>query len=211
MAEGTYPMQERLRRQIGFIVEIDKVKSIFRRTRIFHNKRYENDAEHAWHMCMAALVLSEYSNEKIDIAKVVKMALIHDIVEIDPGDTYLYDKNQRRKAANERKCAERVFGLLPDDQRGEFMALWEEFEAKETAEAKFAGAMDRLGPLMQNCHDDGHAWKKHGVTSDRVLKVNRQIEKGSGAIWEWARAMIKEAVREGKLHRHKNKKQIKSL
>jgi putative hydrolase of HD superfamily len=143
--------------------------------------------------------LSEYANEKIDVAKVVKMALIHDIVEIDPGDTYLYDNTRTDKAALERKCAERVFGLLPEEQRKEFIALWEEFEAKETPEAKFAGAMDRLGPLMQNYHDDGHAWKKHGVTSDRVLAANRQIEKGSRAIWDFARSMIEEAVRDGKL------------
>jgi putative hydrolase of HD superfamily len=196
-------MEERFRKQIDFIIEIDKVKSIIRRTRIFHGKRYENDAEHAWHMSMAALILSEYANEKIDSAKVMKMALIHDIVEIDPGDTYLYD-TRADKTVEERKCAERVFGLLPEDQGREFLALWEEFEAKETPEARFAGAMDRLGPLMQNFLDDGHAWKKHGITSDRVLGVNRQIEKGSKAVWDYAQEIIEKAIRTGILNKNEN-------
>lgn len=192
-------IDERLRKQIDFLIEIDKVKSVFRQTRIFHNKREENDAEHGWHMSLMALILSEYSNEKIDILKVVKMALIHDLVEIDAGDTYLYKENQEDKREKETKCAERIFGLLPDDQRDEYLELWKEFEDKKSAEAKFAGSMDRIGPLMQNALDNGHAWKKHNVTSDKVLKVNKQIENGSEKIWEFARSLIEGAVKKGDL------------
>jgi|SRR5690554_330027 len=191
--------KERFQKQINFLIEIDKVKSIFRRTRIFNNKRYENDAEHGWHMSLMALILAEYSNEKIDICKVIKMALIHDLVEIDAGDTFLYADNQTEKIMNERKCAERIFGLLPEDQYKEIMGLWEEFEAKETFEAKFAGSMDRLGPIMQNFYDNGHAWKKHNITSDKVLKVNKQIQNGSEELWEYAKSLIEKSIEKGNL------------
>ncbi|MDG5813889.1 HD domain-containing protein [Chitinispirillales bacterium ANBcel5] len=189
----------RFQKQIGFLIEIDKVKNVFRKTRLFHDKRYENDAEHGWHMSMMAIILSEYSNEKIDLSRVIKMALIHDLVELDAGDTYLYAENQDEKVDKERKCAQRVFGMLPDDQRDEFLNLWEEFEAKETNEAKFAGAIDRLGPVMQNYFDEGHAWKEHNVPSHKVKGVNSQIEKGSVMIWEYVQSLIEEAVREGYL------------
>lgn len=190
-------IKERFQKQINFLIEIDKVKSIFRRTRIFNNKRYENDAEHGWHMSLMALILAEYSNAKIDICKVIKMALIHDLVEIDAGDTFLYADNQIEKNRNERKCAERIFGLLPEDQYREIMGLWEEFEAKETAEAKFAGSMDRLGPVMQNFYDNGHAWQKHNITSDKILKINSQIQKGSKELWEYAKMLIEKAIENG--------------
>ncbi len=199
MADNTTNKHDRLRKQLEFIIEVDKVKSIFRRTRNFDSKRYENDAEHAWHMSLMAVVLSEYANEKVDLLRVVKMALIHDLVEIDVGDTFLYAADRNNKAAEERACAQRVFGLLPEEQRDEFLALWEEFEAKETAEARFAGAIDRLEPLMQNWMDAGHAWKKHGVSSNRVMDANRKIELGSTVLWERARVMIEEATGEGPL------------
>lgn len=192
-------LEDRLKKQISFLIEIDKVKSIFRKTRIFHTKRYENDAEHAWHLAMMAIILSEHSNQPIDILKVIKMTLIHDLVEIDAGDTFLYAEHQEEKVSNERKCAERIFGLLPDEQRDEFLSLWEEFEAKQTAEAKFAGSIDRLEPVMQNHLDQGHAWKMHHVTSDKVLNVNRQIENGSNVLWEFARTLIQESVEQGNL------------
>jgi putative hydrolases of HD superfamily len=201
MTEEKNDLKERFQKQIDFLIEIDKVKGIFRKTRIFNNKRYENDAEHGWHMSLMALILAEYSNETIDIAKVVKMALIHDLVEIDVGDTYLYAEYQEDKVENERKCAERVFGLLPEDQQVEFYALWEEFESKVTPEARFAGAMDRLGPVMQNYFDDGHAWKIHTVTSDKVTKVNRQIDKGSSVIWEYVQSLISGAIEKGYLQK----------
>ncbi|KMQ52763.1 phosphohydrolase [Chitinispirillum alkaliphilum] len=188
---------ERLEKQIRFLIEIDKVKNIIRRTRLISSKRYENDAEHGWHMGLMALILSEYSNEKIDICKVVKMALIHDIVEIDAGDTFLYAEDQSEKEEKEQACAKRVFGLLPQDQYEEFMSLWEEFEAKETAEAKFAGSLDRLGPVMQNYHDNGHAWRKHNITSDLVLNKNSQINKGSNRLWQYVKELIDNAVKRG--------------
>lgn len=201
MTEEKNDPKVRFQKQINFLIEIDKVKTIFRKTRIFTDKRYENDAEHGWHMGLMALILAEYSNDTIDIAKVVKMALIHDLVEIDVGDTYLYAEHQEDKVQKERKCAERIFGLLPPDQRDEFLALWEEFEAKATSEAKFAGSMDRLGPVMQNYFDNGHAWKIHNVTSDKVRKVNRQIEKGSKAIWEYVESLIDESIEKGHLRK----------
>lgn len=192
-------LAQRMQKQLNFIIEIDKVKSIVRKSRIFHNKRYENDAEHGWHMSLMALVLAEYSNDKIDICKVIKMALIHDLVEIDAGDTLLYAANRNDAAKDERKCAERVFGILPDDQYKEYFALWEEFEAKETAEAKFAGAMDRLEPLMQNYYDNGHTWKKNDIPAEKVLNLNKQMEKGSNTLWDYAKSLIEESIQKGYL------------
>jgi putative hydrolase of HD superfamily len=192
---------QRFRQQLEFIIEIDKVKSIIRKSRTFHNKRYENDAEHGWHISMMALVLAEYANEQIDISKVIRMTLIHDLVEIDAGDTFLYAANRNDATVNERECAKRIFGMLPEDQCNEFMALWEEFEAKETAEAKFAGVLDRLEPLMQNYHDEGHTWKKHSIPSEKVLALNSKMEKGSAVIWDYAKSMIEDAVRRGYLDR----------
>ncbi len=192
-------MQNRLKQQIAFLVEIDKVKNIFRRTRNYDHSRYENDAEHGWHMTMMALVLAEHANRDIDICKVLKMALIHDIVEIDAGDTFLYAAHQENKHQTEMAAASRIFGLLPDDQRDEFIALWEEFEERTTPEARFARAIDRLGPLMQNHLDNGHAWKKHGVASDRVIAVNSIIEDGSREVWDFARGLIEESIAKGDL------------
>ncbi len=199
MNESFNNITHRLRQQLEFIIEIDKVKSIIRKSRTFHNKRYENDAEHGWQISMMALVLAEYANEKIDIGKVIKMTLIHDLVEIDAGDTFLYAANRNDATINERECAKRIFGMLPEDQCNEFMALWEEFEAKETPEAKFAGVLDRLEPLMQNYHDEGHTWKKYSIPSEKVLALNSKIEQGSAVIWEYAKSMIEDAVRRGYL------------
>jgi putative hydrolase of HD superfamily len=190
-------MTQRLQKQIEFIIEIDKVKSIFRKSRIFHNKRYENDAEHGWHISLMALVMAEYANEEIDISKVIKMTLIHDLVEIDAGDTLLYAANRNDVTADERKCAERIFGMLPEDQRNEFLSLWEEFEAKESAEAKFAGVLDRLEPLLQNYHDEGYTWKKHAISSEKVFNLNKQMEKGSTTIWEYAKLLIEDSIQKG--------------
>ena len=202
MSTNREAIGERFLQQIDFLIEIDRVKTVFRKTRLFSdNKRYENDAEHGWHMSLMALILSEHSNQQVDISKVVKMALIHDLVEIDTGDIFLYAENQGDKTVNERECAERIFGLLPEDQRDEYMKLWEEFEAKETAEAQFAGALDRLGPVMQNYYDSGHAWKKHNITADKVLKVNQQIKDGSEKIWQFAKSLIDKAVEKGDLEK----------
>jgi putative hydrolases of HD superfamily len=199
MTQEINKLAQRIEKQMNFIVEIDKVKSIIRKSRIFHNKRYENDAEHGWHISLMALILSEYANDEIDVGKVIKMALIHDLVEIDAGDTLLYAANRNDATIDERKCAERIFGMLPEDQCNEFLALWEEFEAKETAEARFASAMDRLEPLMQNYHDNGHTWKKHNITAEKVLKLNKQIDKGSNTIWDYAKSLIDESIQKGYL------------
>ncbi len=194
-------MTERFEKQIRFLIEIDKLKHIFRRTRLFNKSRYENDSEHSWHMSMMALVLAEYANDAhIDLCKVIKMALIHDIVEIDAGDTFLYAENiQEKKFNSESAAALRIFGLLPEDQRDEFVSLWEEFEKKETPEARFAGAIDRLGPVMQNYFDKGHAWQKHNVPSAKVISVVGQIEKGSATIWDYAKSLIEESIQNGDL------------
>ena len=141
-------MEERLKQQIDFIIEIDKVKSIIRKTKLFDGTRYENDAEHSWHICMMAIILQEYSNEKVDLSKVLKMLLIHDLVEIDAGDYLVYTDKNIEKNEKEQKAAERIFSILPDEQKDELIFLWKEFELKETTEAKFAFALDRLEPVM---------------------------------------------------------------
>lgn len=189
-------MNKKLRKQIEFIEEIDKLKSIIRRTRLLDNSRYENDAEHSWHLAMMAIVLSEYANEKnIDLLKVIKMLLIHDIPEIDAGDTFLYDTDGRMDSIeNEKKGAERIFGILPSGMAEKLIGLWDEFEKKETPEAKFAGALDRLEPLLQNYNTGGHAWKKHGIVRSQVEKINMTIEQGSQTLWDLAQSLIGESV-----------------
>jgi putative hydrolases of HD superfamily len=186
-------MDDRFMKQMNFLIEIDKVKHIFRHTRLFDGSRNENDSEHSWHLALMAIVLSEYANSPVDLAKVIRMVLIHDIVEIDAGDIIVYAESlngQRLEA--ERAAAKRIFGLLPDEQRDEMIQLWEEFEKKETMEAKFAGALDRLEPVLQNCLDKGYAWHRHGITEEKVLSLNSRIGSGSKIIWEHARKMIEE-------------------
>ena len=162
-------MDERLKKQLAFALEIDKEKNIFRQTHLSGHGRNENDAEHAWHMAIMAYVLREYSNEKIDVAKVMLMCLIHDIVEIDAGDTYAYDaENLKTQKAREDAAKERIFSLLPDEQKEELIALFDEFEAFETPESKFAHAMDNLQPLMLNNSNGGADWKEHEVTAQQV-------------------------------------------
>jgi putative hydrolase of HD superfamily len=194
-------MENRLDLQLRFIVEIDRLKNIFRQTRLFDNSRHENDAEHAWHLAVMALTLGEYADEKINVNRVVRMVLVHDIVEADAGDTFLYDeKANTAKAETERRAAERIFGLLPADQMVEFKSLWEEFEARETADARFAAALDRLEPLMQNALTAGHAWKRHDVRKNEVVGKTRPIiEAGSRELWRLAESLIAEAVESGHL------------
>jgi putative hydrolase of HD superfamily len=188
--------KKKLRKQIEFIEEIDKLKSIIRRTRLLDDSRYENDAEHSWHLAMMAIVLSEHANDKnIDLLKVIKMLLIHDIPEIDAGDTFLYDKDGRIDSVeNEKKGAERIFSILPSGMTEELIGLWEEFEKKKTPEAKFAGALDRLEPLLQNYNTGGHAWKKHGIVRSQVEKNNLTIVHGSQTLWDLAQSLIDESV-----------------
>jgi len=194
-------MENRLDLQMRFIVEIDKVKSIFRRTRLFDNSRHENDAEHSWHLAVMALTLKEYADEKIDVTRVIMMVLVHDIVEADAGDTFLYDEaGNEAKAALEKAAADRIFGLLPPDQKAEFTSLWEEFEARQTADARFAAALDRLEPMMQNALTEGYAWKRHNVKKGQVIRKNRPVvEAGSKALWKFAEELIDRAFESGYL------------
>lgn len=181
-----YETPERLKKQFDFILQADAEKEIERRTLISSGKRFENDSEHAWHMALMAILLSEYANEEIDVLKTVTMILIHDIVEIDAGDTYCYDyelgKSQRER---EVKAANRIYALLPDDQSKKLRALWDEFEANETPEAHFAHAMDCLQPTMLNNATNGEMWKKNGIKLSQVLKRNEYTEKGSKTLWDY--------------------------
>lgn len=192
---------ERLRRQMEFIVEVDKLKEVFRQTVVTQSRRGENSAEHSWHFALMVVVLAEHSNHQpLDVLRVLKMVLIHDLVEIDAGDTFAYDtKNMADQHEREAVAATRIFGLLPPDQAAEFRALWDEFEARRTPEAKFAAACDRIHPMLLNCRTEGHAWRKHGVTQDRVLARNAHAAEGSRALWEYALRMVDEAVAAGHL------------
>ena len=188
-------IEERLRKQLEFIIEIDKIKSVFRKTLLFDSSRYENDAEHAWHLAVMAIVLAEYSDQTVDLNKVIKMVLIHDIVEIDAGDTIFYETSERKlKAKKEENAAQRIFGILDESQKQEFIELWHEFEDRQTVEAKFASALDRLEPIMQNVMTDGHAWKKHGISKEDVLMKNApMIQSGSAALWSVVEKLISES------------------
>ena len=192
---------ERLRHQIAFITEVDKLKEVFRQTVVTQSRRAENSAEHSWHFALMIIVLAEHSNHQpLDVLHILKMVLIHDLVEIDAGDTFAYDtKNMADQHAREAVAATRIFGLLPPDQTTEFRALWDEFEEQRTPEAKFAAACDRFHPMLLNCLTDGHAWQKHGITHDRVLARNAHVAQGSQTIWEYAVRMIDEAVAKGHL------------
>lgn len=191
---------ERFKKQIAFILEADKEKNILRQTHINGYSRQETDAEHAWHMAMMVYLLQEYANEKFDVAKAMMMALVHDIVEIDAGDTYAYDNvDMQSSKQKEAQAAERIFGILPDDQRKELQALFEEFEACETAEAKFVRAMDNFQPLLLNDSNNGADWRLHGVKKTQV--VNRQIKSslGSSAVWEYTQSLIEKNVQKGNI------------
>lgn len=194
---------DRLDKQIRFIVEIDKLKHILRRTYLMDNSRHENDAEHSWHLAVMVLLLAEHAEKiQLNVNRAVKMVLIHDIVEIDAGDTFCYDtERQKGRLAAEKKAAERLFRILPDDQAEEFHGLWDEFEARETPEAKFAAALDRLQPLLHNFQTEGYAWKENGVTRDMVVERNKHIGDGSGELWRFAEQLIEDAVEKGYLDR----------
>lgn len=178
-------MQERLKKQIDFILEIDKEKNIFRQTHLSNHGRNENDAEHAWHMAVMAYLLQEYSNEPIDVARVMLMCLTHDVVEIDAGDTYAYDaEGKKTQKMREDAAKERIYSLLPEDQKEKLVAIFDEFEANETAEAKFAHAMDNLQPLLLNNSNDGNDWKEHGVSAAQVYGRQSQTKEGSETLYE---------------------------
>jgi putative hydrolases of HD superfamily len=190
----------RLERQIAFVIELDKLKQVLRQTRLMDGSRRENDAEHCWHVALMAVVLAEHAGAGIDVLRVLKMLLIHDVVEIDAGDTFLYAAvDAAAVAARETRAAERIFGLLPPDQAGELRALWEEFEARRSAEAKFARALDRLEPLLQNHRNGGGTWREHGVTVEQVLAKKHIVADGSAALWAFAVELIDDSLARGYL------------
>jgi putative hydrolase of HD superfamily len=190
--------QHRLQQQIDFILEIDKAKQIFRQNFLLDQSRHENDAEHSWHLALMAIVLCEYSKEPIDVCRVVKMLLVHDLVEIDAGDTFVYDVAAHvGKEEREIAAAERIFNLLPPDLAGEVRQLWDEFEARQTPEALFASSLDRLHPLLHNYHTQGGGWKKHDIDAERVRERNRRIQDGAPTLWRYAEGLIDDAVAQG--------------
>ena len=193
-------MNERLRKQLAFALEIDKEKNVFRQTHLSGHGRNENDAEHAWHMALMAYLLREYANEPVDIGKAMLMCLIHDIVEIDAGDTYAYDAEKlKTQKAREDAAKDRIFSLLPDDQKAELKALFDEFEESGTPEARFAHAMDNLQPLILNDSNDGGDWREHDVTAAQVCQRQSRTKEGSETLYEITAAIIKKHTRLGNL------------
>lgn len=192
--------EERLKKQMDFLLEVDKLKFITRQTYLSDGKRKENDGEHSWHLALMAVLLSEYSNEKVDLIKVITMVLIHDIVEIDAGDTYAYDAvGNQSKREREVKAADRIFNILPEDQAKKFRQLWEEFEAYETPEAKFAHVCDNVQPLMLNDATDGLAWREHEVKKSQVLQRNSRTGEGSQVMMEYINKILDKNVESGNL------------
>lgn len=193
-------MDERLKKQLEFVLEIDKEKNIFRQTHLSGQGRNENDAEHAWHMAIMAYLLREYANEPVDIGRVMLMCLIHDIVEIDAGDTYAYDaEGLKTQKAREDAAKERIFSLLPEDQKQELLQIFDEFEAFQTPEAKFARAMDNLQPLLLNDSNDGGDWKEHEVNAEKVYGRQRKTKRGSEKLFEVTDQILKENIAKGNL------------
>ena len=193
-------MNERIEKQIAFSLEIDKVKNVFRQTHLSNSGRNENDAEHSWHMAVMAYLFREYANENVDIGKVMLMCLIHDIVEIDAGDTYAYDEEGlQTQKAREEAAKQRIFSILPEDQKNEFSALFDEFEAYETAESKFAHAMDNFQPLMLNNSNNGGDWRKHNVTARQVYKRQGKTRLGSEKLFELTEQIIEDNIQKGNL------------
>lgn len=187
-------------KQMSFIMELDKIKKISRQTYLSDGSRKENDAEHSWHLALMAFVLADYANEKIDVLKTMKMVLLHDVIEIDAGDTYAYDtEGNKTKRERELKAADRIFGLLPEKQMAEYRGLWDEFEAMETPEAKFANMLDKVQPLLLNAATDGKSWEEHGVKVSQVLARNARTHEGSEELWAYAKRLIDEQLERGHL------------
>ena len=191
---------ERLQQQIAFLMEIDKVKNIFRQTYLADGERKENDAEHSWHIALMAVLLQEHAEEEVDLLKVMTMVLIHDLVEIDAGDTYAYDsEGTKSKRERELKAAERIFGILPKDQGTYFRSLWDEFEEYSTEDAKFAHLLDNFQPLLLNDASDGKSWAEHGVHKAQVCKRNERIADTSDIVWEKMLEIMDKHVEKGNL------------
>ena len=198
-------LHDTLSKQIEFIKEIDKIKYIQRKTKLFNSDRPENDAEHSWHLAMMTLVLAEHSDTRVDVLKVLKMVLIHDIVEIDAGDTFIYDSTKNHTNTDEElMAAKRIFGLLPTKQAEEFIAIWQEFENGQTNEAKFAKSMDRLEPLLQNISNNGGTWREFDVDYTKVYEKKKAIKEGSASLWKYTENLINESVDKGILKKKKN-------
>ncbi len=190
---------DRLEKQLALLIELDKLKSVLRRTRVKSAEgRLENSGEHSWHVTLMAVLMVEHANAPVDICRVMKMLLIHDVVEIDAGDTFVYDTAaSKEQAEKEIKAAERLFGMLPTDQGQELLALWLEFEATQSDDAKYAKALDRLIPMLLNYHTNGQSWKENSVTREQALTINKRIEFGSVTLWDKAKELIEEATEKG--------------
>ncbi len=209
MEQGTAPddwlktAPEDLAKQLDFLVEIDALKTVIRANPISTSKRLENSAEHSWHLAMFALILADHSDRPVDIARVIKMLLLHDIIEIDVGDVPIHasDTDQADIAAQEDQAAQRIFGLLPDEQGQELLALWREFEAAETDDARFAKSVDRFQPVVLNHVSKGGTWADYNVTRDKARAVCYQVEKGSKALWERLNVILDDAVKGGWLRK----------
>lgn len=194
--ESLENIDERLLKQMDFIMEIDKLKRVVRQSYISDASRKETDTDHSWSLAMMVFLLSEHANKNIDVLKTIKMVLIHDIVEIDAGDTYAYDEAANTtKRDRELKAADRIFGILPDDQAKELRALWDEFEEQSTQEARFAKTLDNIQPLMLNDITDGLAWREHKVRKEQIMKRNKNTKDGSEKIWEFGKNIIEENVK----------------
>ena len=196
---------DNLLKQVNFIKEIDKLKYIQRKTKLFNSDRHENDAEHSWHLAMMTLVLAEHSDAPIDVLKVLKMVLIHDIVEIDAGDTFIYDSLKNHTNTDEELvAAKRIFGLLPEEQANEFITIWQEFEEGVTNEAKFAKSMDRFEPLLQNTSNNGGTWAEFNVDYQKVYDKKKAIKQGSASLWSYSENLLNESVEKGILKKQKD-------
>ncbi len=192
-------ISDRLSKQLELIMELDRLKSVLRRTRVESaDRRLENTAEHSWQVALMAIILQEHSNQPVDITKVVKMLLLHDIVEIDAGDTFVYDTvASENQAEKEQQAADRLFGMLPSDQAIELKGVWLEFEEAQSDEALFAKALDRVIPILMNHQNQGQSWVEHGIARQQVIDINGRIDKGSNALWEKALEMINDSVDKG--------------
>ena len=193
-------MDQRMEQQFAFALEVDKLKNIFRQTRLSGHRRRENDAEHSWHIALMAYLFREYANEEVDILRVMLMCLVHDIVEIDAGDTYAYDaQGLETQAAREATARERLYSILPEDQGAELAALFDEFEACETPEARFARALDNIQPMMLNHSNGGGDWREHGIAAEQVYRRQSRTRLGSEKLFAVADEVIRENIRKGNL------------
>lgn len=188
---------EEIERVLDFIVEIEKLKDVHRKTRPVGLERFENSAEHSWHVCISALMLKNYAEEEIDIDRVIKMLLIHDLGEIDTGDTIIYQSESAEMKEAEANGVKRILSYLPKKEQDEYMALWYEFEAGESADSKYARAIDRIPPLLHNIHGGGHSWKTHNISKEKVFSLNSRIKEGSTSVWNSIESKLNEAIEEG--------------